>query len=275
MTSFLPDFAGNIFQINLAKNLKKVWIIMCGFWLFIALLEFGQDYLEAWLNEREFRLTESLSYKLFWLIYVPLTWLILKCAEKGQALFNHIQRTFLLGGVVILVSILHLIVFASILFGISHIIHTSVWDFTHLIIEKFSTRLYLSIAVYGVVVWLYLKALQRPSLTKQDGKDALSIRTGGKVILLRNNSIHWIQSDGPYLSVHTQAKKYLIIDTLKSIITTLPPNFKRIHRSTIVNMDKISEFRSRGNGDYDVIMENEVVLRLSRNYAKSVKALLF
>lgn len=62
-----------------------------------------------------------------------------------------------------------------------------------------------------------------------------------------------------------------MLNSLKHIIKRLPENFKRIHKSTIVNVDYISEFKSRGNGDYDVIMNDGSVLRLSRNYREELK----
>ena len=64
------------------------------------------------------------------------------------------------------------------------------------------------------------------------------------------------------------------MDSLKRIINDLPENFKRIHRSTIVIADYIKESNSRGNGDYNVIMKCDRILRLSRNYAKPLKKLL-
>lgn len=86
--------------------------------------------------------------------------------------------------------------------------------------------------------------------------------------------IKWIGSDGAYLDIYTTSQKHVVLDSLKNVIKTLPDNFKRIHRSTIVNIDHIKKLQSRGNGDYDVIMKCGKTLRLSRNYAPSLRGLL-
>jgi two-component system LytT family response regulator len=51
----------------------------------------------------------------------------------------------------------------------------------------------------------------------------------------------------------------------------LDSRFVRIHRSTIVNIQSVSKWTSRGNGDYDLLMSEGTLLRLSRNYAQAFR----
>ena len=113
------------------------------------------------------------------------------------------------------------------------------------------------------------KHSEKPEYTK-----TLSVKNGKKSTILKTDNIKWISSDGPYLFIHTPGKKYLVTDSLKNIVTALPENFKRIHRSTIVNVDLIVEIKSRLNGDYDLTLRDGNVIRLSRNYSKSLKGSL-
>ena len=50
--------------------------------------------------------------------------------------------------------------------------------------------------------------------------------------------------------------------------------FIRIHKSTIVNIQQIASFRSRQNGDYDIVLKDQTLLRLSRNYASDFKRVM-
>lgn len=47
--------------------------------------------------------------------------------------------------------------------------------------------------------------------------------------------------------------------------------FVRVHKSTIVNLEKVSSFKSRLNGDYDLLLKNGTIVRLSRTYAANFK----
>ena len=105
--------------------------------------------------------------------------------------------------------------------------------------------------------------------------ETITVKKGRKSIIVKIDCINWISSYGPYVLLHTiNNEKYVVSDSLKNIITTLPQNFKRIHRSTIVNTKMVKELKSRMNGDYDVIMNDSNILRLSRNYSKSLKGIL-
>jgi hypothetical protein len=86
------------------------------------------------------------------------------------------------------------------------------------------------------------------------------------------DDIHAVCSAAPYVAVHTKNKEYLHAETLKSLHETLPPEqFVRIHKSTLVNLEAVVSSTSRFNGDYDILLANGQVLRLSRNYAKEFK----
>ena len=84
--------------------------------------------------------------------------------------------------------------------------------------------------------------------------------------------LQWIVSKKDYLEVHTSERKYVIIASLKQLLSTLDPDkFKRIHKSTILNIAAVTEIRSRLTGDYDIITTEGEILRLSRNYAGQLK----
>ncbi|WP_373495805.1 LytTR family DNA-binding domain-containing protein [Aquiflexum sp.] len=86
------------------------------------------------------------------------------------------------------------------------------------------------------------------------------------------NEILFISSNPPYINIHLTAKKYIHKETLKSVSGKLDHEiFVRIHKSTIVNINKVYSYRSRLNGDYDLTLADGTELRLSRNYSSVFK----
>lgn len=95
----------------------------------------------------------------------------------------------------------------------------------------------------------------------------LTIKLTGHTILLPTDEIDWIESYGNYLKLHTGRESHLIRGTMQSIETKLDPEkFIRVHRSTIVNVEKIKEIYPRSNGDQDLVLKNGQQLMLSRKY---------
>jgi len=89
----------------------------------------------------------------------------------------------------------------------------------------------------------------------------------GRTILLPADEIDWIETHGNYLKVHTGRESHLIRGTMQSLETKLDPEkFVRVHRSVIVNVEKIKEIYPRSNGDQDLVLQNGRQLMLSRNY---------
>ncbi|MGK7369824.1 MAG: LytR/AlgR family response regulator transcription factor [Candidatus Halalkalibacterium sp. M3_1C_030] len=256
---------------------KRFFIGFCAFWLFIALLELGQDYLSASLNGNAFMIGESLSYKLFWLLFIPLSLALSYGFSKVENSFSKLRYLTVSGLLVLSATLIHLILFSFFLYGISNLIHEDPVTLLYLLYEKLSTRLYIALSIYTVLVALYLLIKHRKSrqetTSKSDSK-TITVKNGKSTLLVDTADITWIGSDGAYLDIHTNHKKHVVIDSLKNIINTLPENFKRIHKSTIVNINSVNELKSRGNGDYDVIMDDDQELRLSRNYAKQLKGLI-
>ena len=95
----------------------------------------------------------------------------------------------------------------------------------------------------------------------------LTIKLTGHTILLPTDEIDWIESYGNYLKVHVGRDSHLIRGTMQSLEAKLDPEtFVRVHRSAIVNIEKIKEIYPRSNGDQDLVLQNGQQLMLSRKY---------
>jgi two-component system LytT family response regulator len=93
------------------------------------------------------------------------------------------------------------------------------------------------------------------------------VRAKGKVTFVRHADIEWVGAEGDYVRLHAGPRSYLIHETLASVERGLGSRrFLRIHRSTIVNLDRVRELESLENGDHEVRLNDGTRLRLSRTY---------
>jgi two-component system, LytTR family, response regulator len=93
----------------------------------------------------------------------------------------------------------------------------------------------------------------------------LMIKLTNRVILLNVNEIDWIEADGNYAKLHVGRKAHLLREKMNELEAQLnPQKFVRIHRSIIVNLDRVKEMHPHFNGDYIVVLEDGAQLKLSR-----------
>jgi two-component system LytT family response regulator len=93
----------------------------------------------------------------------------------------------------------------------------------------------------------------------------LMVKTAGRVIFIRSEEIDWIEAYDNYLRLHVGGKAHLLRQTMSELEATLnPEQFARIHRSTIVNLDRVKELRPHFNGEHLVILQDGTELKLSR-----------
>lgn len=109
----------------------------------------------------------------------------------------------------------------------------------------------------------------------QPGPQRLVVRSRGKVELLKVDDIDWIEAQHNYLRLHVGKEVHLLRQTIGEIETRLQPNnFLRIHRSLIVNVDRIRCLQACGYGEYLVVLHNGKSLPLSRGYRDRLDNLL-
>lgn len=112
-----------------------------------------------------------------------------------------------------------------------------------------------------------LRALLEQVQLKPPGDERIVVRNAGHVHFLRPREISWVQANGDYVTIHAGSREHLIRQTLRQMEQRLKDSgFKRIHRSAIVNLDAIEELIATKSGDYQVILNNGAVLKLSRSY---------
>jgi two-component system LytT family response regulator len=100
----------------------------------------------------------------------------------------------------------------------------------------------------------------------------LVIKSGGRVFFLRTQEIDWIEAAGNYVRLHLGEDSHLFRETMNNMEGRLDAQrFVRIHRSRIVNTDRIKEMQPWFNGEYVVVLQNGTRLTLSRGYREKLQ----
>jgi two-component system, LytTR family, response regulator len=108
-----------------------------------------------------------------------------------------------------------------------------------------------------------LKDLRR----EQEAPDRFIIRSGGRVVFLKVEEIDWMRTVGNYVRLQVGRDSHLMRETMTGMEAKLDPDrFMRIHRSTIVNLDRVKEVQPWVKGEYVVIMRDGTRLMMSRRY---------
>jgi len=105
--------------------------------------------------------------------------------------------------------------------------------------------------------------------------DRLLVKEEGKMYFVAVGEIDWIEAFGNYARLHTGPRTHLIRETMATLERALDARrFARIHRSTIVNLDRIRQMDLWGSGDYMVRLADGTQLKLSRWYRDRLEARL-
>ena len=114
-----------------------------------------------------------------------------------------------------------------------------------------------------------------PAPVRERYLDRLVVKSGGKVTLLPVGEIEWIDAEGDYVRIHVGKTWHLLRETMKNLEDQLDSaRFVRIHRSTIVNLEKVKELQPFFRGEYVVVLHNGTTLKLSRGYRDNLEARL-
>ncbi len=113
--------------------------------------------------------------------------------------------------------------------------------------------------------------LQMTGLAAKDNDsvthERLSIRDGNEVTLIPMADIEWVEAAGDYMCVHANGATHIMRSTMKQLEAQLDPaRFSRVHRSTIVNVERVVKLTAHDNGEYFMTLTGGARLKLSRTY---------
>ncbi|HEX5703484.1 MAG TPA: LytTR family DNA-binding domain-containing protein [Pyrinomonadaceae bacterium] len=105
--------------------------------------------------------------------------------------------------------------------------------------------------------------------------DRLVIKSAGRIFFLSVAEVDWIEAADNYVRLHAGSESHLLRETMNNLEKKLDPDqFLRIHRSRIVNIQRVKELRPLFRGEYDIMLKDGTRLETGRGYRDRVQRLL-
>jgi two-component system LytT family response regulator len=137
----------------------------------------------------------------------------------------------------------------------------------------------ISESLFAVLQDLRPKSDELPSETHnnvhKEPVDRIVIKSGGRIYFLKPEEIDWVEGAGDYLTLHSGSQTHLIRETMLNFHAKLDSQkFLRIHRSTIVNIERIKDIKPLFKGEYIITLTTGKRLKSSRGYRRELQSLL-
>jgi two-component system LytT family response regulator len=105
--------------------------------------------------------------------------------------------------------------------------------------------------------------------------ERLVVKSDGRMFFVRPADIDWVEASANYVRLHARGESYQLRESMKRMEERLPRGtFVRIHRSVIVNLDRVRELQPWFHGEYVVILTDGTKLTASRAYASRLRELM-
>lgn len=102
--------------------------------------------------------------------------------------------------------------------------------------------------------------------------DRLAIKDGSSITFVPVRDIDWVDAAGDYMCVHARGETHIMRITMKELEAKLDPTiFQRVHRSTIVNLERVEKVSSHINGEFHLTLSCGSSLKMSRSYKEKIK----
>jgi two-component system LytT family response regulator len=106
---------------------------------------------------------------------------------------------------------------------------------------------------------------------RQQAPERIIIKSDGEIVCLKPNEIDWAESAGNYVCLHVGGATHILRETITALESRLGARqFMRVHRSTLVNVDRIKTLKPSLYGDYSILLRDGTKLTLSRGFRESV-----
>jgi two-component system, LytTR family, response regulator len=97
------------------------------------------------------------------------------------------------------------------------------------------------------------------------------VKSHGRILFLDTEEIDWIGASANYVELHAGKQTFLIRETLTTLEEKLDPKrFARVHRTAIVNIDRIQELQPWSHNDFLIVLKDGTKLRMSRRYRENL-----
>ncbi|KMQ59471.1 histidine kinase [Chryseobacterium angstadtii] len=259
------------------KDRWKSSFLLAGSMAVFITFNIFSDYWFTRLQNSSFYFSESLLFSSFWILFIPLLYIQnywIKATKKLSVLL-------LITGLMILI---HLTVYPALVWLLSKIGYDHTFPYIQTFNFGLTAYLIKTVIIYAsssVILTILKNKVQHPPQTADEITEKTAMQSmvvsdmNNTKIIISLKEVLYFSANTPYITIHHSSKKYLHHETLKSLEAKLDGNqFVRIHKSHMINLNQIISYQSRQNGDYNITLSDQTVLRASRSYAKDFKPML-
>ena len=249
---------------------KRLLGMLSAVFIFIVSLTIFQDFLESNRSGHSFYFSESILFKTIWFLFIPILAMLYKTLKN-----EHLDTLYKTVFFIIAPITIHYVIAPFVVLLFSVLFYEGRYDLYKMFTYTLANDFYKLVLIYAAFVLGYKYFSNSIDISnRKTFLENIVISNGKDNTIVKVNDILQITSATPYITIQLENKKYLHTETLKSICSQLYHNvFVRVHKSTIVNMDKVVSFKSRLNGDYDLLLKNGDEIRLSRTFVAHFKKL--
>ncbi len=105
--------------------------------------------------------------------------------------------------------------------------------------------------------------------------DRIAVRNNGRVVFVKLADIDWIEAADNYVCLHCGKETHVVRETMNELEARLDPaQFLRVHRSSIVNLDRVRELQPWFRGDYRIVLRDGTELTLTKNHREKLESRL-
>jgi two-component system, LytTR family, response regulator len=120
-----------------------------------------------------------------------------------------------------------------------------------------------------------LRALLESLLNDRQFLSRLAVKSDGRIVFLRVTDVDWIEASGNYLTLHVRRESHLFRSTMNALEPKLDSKqFLRIHRSTIINLDRVKELQPWVRGEQLLVLKDGTQLSVGRAFRAKLEAIL-
>jgi len=113
------------------------------------------------------------------------------------------------------------------------------------------------------------RSAERPKVTR------FPVRTNERTTFVKVSTVDWIEAAGNYVILHVGKETHILRDTLAALEEQLPPNFLRVSRSAVINLDRVRELQSMTAGEHIVLLQDGRQIPMTRGIREVEERLRF
>jgi two-component system LytT family response regulator len=120
-----------------------------------------------------------------------------------------------------------------------------------------------------------VRALLKTLGTRAPYPERFLVRAPKHLYFVKAAEIEWAEGASNYVRLYIDGRAHLVRETLAGLAAKLPPErFVRVHRSVIVNLDRIARLEPAGHGEYEITLKSGKRVTSSRTHNAALRALL-